>query len=164
MVSVGPAGEVRRLPWPQNHLFFPSSSAVCPRFAAPFLSVGFLVFRSHLSPSCRRLATMLPASFALKPDSSLLLGVEGLFHNIGAIGSTPPPPAEGSSLSRTSVLLRGMGEGMSSKFSVQATVKWYVHLSHFLIIANARGLQGCFEGTPLSWHDHGVLGGNNQKR
>ena len=122
-------------------LFF-SSSAVCPRLVAPFLSVDFLVFRSRLSPSRRRLATMLPASFASKPDSSPALGLEVLRPNITAIGSTPPPRLVGSSLVRVSVLAQRMGEGLSSEFAGQASGKWYVRLSRFLIVANARGLGG----------------------
>ena len=79
--------------------------------AAPFLSVNFLVFRYRIYPSRRRLSAMLPSSFALKPNLPLMSGLEGLCRNIAAIGSTPLPPAAGSSLRRTSVLAQGMGGG-----------------------------------------------------
>ena len=142
--------------------FFPSSSAVCPCLAAPLLSVDFLVFRSRLSPSRRRLATMMPASFALKPDSSTPSGLEGLCRNITPNGSTPPSPAAGSSLGRASVLAQGMGEGLSSKFAGQARGKWDVFLSRLLTFANARGLR-FFWGGATATERPGVLGGNDQK-
>ena len=113
MVSVGPSGELLRLLWPRNQPFlFFSFSAVCPRLATPFLSVGFLVFRFRLPPYRRRLATMLPASFLPKPDSSPALVLEVLRRNLAAIGSTLPPPAAVSSHGRASVLAQGMGEGL----------------------------------------------------
>ena len=132
-------------------LFF-SSSAVCPRLAASFLSVNFLVFRSCLSPLCRHLSTMLPASFASNPDLSPPSGLEGLRRNIAAIGSTLPPPAAGSSLGHASVLAQGMGEGLSSKFDGQASGKWVFCLSHLLIVANTPGLRGGVGGH----HCHGT--------
>ena len=125
---------------------FFSSSSVCTRLAAPFLSVDFLVFRSQLSPSCRRLATILNTSFSSKTDSYPPSGLEGLCHNIAAIGSTPPPPTAGSSLGRALVLSQGMGEGLSSKFSGQASGKRSVCFSRLRIVANNRGLQGGFGG------------------
>ena len=120
--------------------------------AAPFLSSDFLVLRSRLSPSRRRLTTMLPASFASKPNSSPASGMEGLRRKIAAIGSTPPPPVVGSSLWHASVLSQGMGEGLSLTLSGQASGKWYVSLSRLLRIANTRGLLGGFGGTSLPWH------------
>ena len=128
-------------------------SAVCPHWAAPFLSVNFLVFRFRHSPSCCCIATMLTASFYLKPDLSPLSWLEGLHHNIAAIGSTPPPPTMVSSLRRVHVLAQGMGEGLSLKLSGQASGKWYVRLSRFLVVANARGLRG---GKLGGRHCHGT--------
>ena len=142
MVSVGPVGKVQRLMWPQNHPFVSSSSAACPRLAAPFLSFDFLVLCSRLWTSCLRLAIMLPTSFASKPNSSPQLGMEVLRLNTAAIRSTLPSPEEGSSLGRASVLVLGMGEVLSLKFCGKSSGKWYVHFSCLLIVANARGLQG----------------------
>ena len=51
----------------------------------------------------------------------LSLGLEGLRHNIAVIGATPQPPAASSSLGRASALAQGMGEGLLSKLSVQAS-------------------------------------------
>ena len=95
---------------------------------------------------------MLPESFALKTDSPQALGLDVLRRNIAAIGLTSPPPAAGSSLGSASVLAQGMGEGLWSKLSGQASGKWYVCLSHFLIVVNARGLRGVLGGAPLPWH------------
>ena len=134
--------------------FFPSSSAVCSRLAAPLLSVDFLVFRSCLSPSHRHLDTMLRTYLASKPGSSPMLGLEGLLCNIAAIGSIPPPPAMVFSLGRASVLSHVMGKGLLSKFSGQASFKCSVRLSRFLNFANTRGLRGGVGGTPLPWHAH----------
>ena len=136
-------------------------SAVCPRLAVPFLSVDLLFFRSCLSPYHRRLATILPASFASKPDSSPASGLKGLHQNIVSIGSTPPPPAAGFSLGRVSVLAQGMGDGLSSTFSSQARGKWSVHLLRLMIVENYRWLQGGFGGTPLPWQNLGILVGND---
>ena len=135
----------------KSTLFF-SSSAVCPRLAAPLLSVDFLVFLSHLFPSCRRPATMLPASFASNFDLSTPLGMEGLRRNIAAIRSTPPPPAVGYSLGYASVLVQGMGEGLSSKYAGQARDKWFVILLCLLIVANDHRLLGGVGGMPLPYH------------
>ena len=118
----------------------------------PFLSVDFPVFRSRLSPSRRHPTTMLPASFAPNTESSLASGMEGLRHNFATIRSTPPPPSAGSSLGRASVLVQDMGEGLSLKFTGQASDKWSVCLSRLLVFFNARGLQGGFGGTPLPWY------------
>ena len=132
---------------PKSPLFcFSSSSTVCLLLGAPFFSINFLVFRSRLSPSCRHIANMLPASFALNPDSSPALGLEVLHCNIAVIRSTPPPPAAVSSLRRASILAQGMGEGLLSKFSVQASGKWSVHLSRFLIVGNTCMLRGDLGG------------------
>ena len=108
----------------------------------PFLSVDFPVFRSRLSPSRRHPTTMLPASFAPNTESSLASGMEGLRHNFATIRSTPPPPSAGSSLGRASVLVQDMGEGLSLKFTGQASDKWSVCLSSFLIVDNACELRG----------------------
>ena len=137
---------------------FLSSSAVFPHLGAPFLSLDFLVFLSRLSPHRHRLTTMLPASFSSKPHSSPTSGLQGLCRNITAIRLTPPPPAVGSFLGRASVLSRCMGEGLLSKFSGQASGKWSICLSRFLIVANAHGLRGVFGGTPLPWHAQIFLG------
>ena len=123
----------------KSHLFF-SSSDVYPRLYALLLSVDFLFLRSLLLPSRCRLVTMLPASFASKPDSSPVLGLEGLHHNIATIGLTLPPPSEGYFLSCTSILAQGMWEDLPSKFSGQASGKWSVRLLCLLIFANDRGL------------------------
>ena len=125
---------------------FFSLSAVYPRFAT-LLSVEFLFFRSRLLHYCRRLSTMMPASFASKPDLSLPSGLEGLRRNIAAIGSTPPPPAAGSSLGRASVLSQCVVEGLSSNFSGQSSGKWSVLLSHFMTVTNACGLRFWGAGT-----------------
>ena len=66
---------------------------------------------------------MFPDYFASPPDSSPSLGLEGLRYNLAATGSTPPPPAAGSSRERASTLGQGMGEGLTSKFSGQAIGK-----------------------------------------
>ena len=94
---------------------------------------------------------MLPSSFASNTDSFLASGLEGLCRNIGAIGSTLPPPAMGSSLGCLSYLAQGMMEGLYSKFSGQASGKWSIRLSRFLIVVNACGLWGV-GGEPLPWH------------
>ena len=127
LVSVRPAGEVRRLPHPHNQIFlFFSSSSVCPCMSTPFLSVDFLVFPFRLYPSSRCFTTMLPASFISIHDSSLASGLEGLRRNLADIGATLPPPAEGSSLGRASDLAKGTGEGLSSTFDGQASGERYV--------------------------------------
>ena len=100
---------------------------------------------------------MLPVFFVLKPGSSPLSGMEGLRRNIAAIGSTPLPPTVGSSLGRGSVLAQGMREGLLSNFASQASGKWVVSLSRYLIVANTRGLRFFGGGTPLPWHDQGYL-------
>ena len=164
MVSVGPTGEVRRLPWPRNQYFlFFFSSAACPRLVATFLSVDFLVFRSHLSSSRRCLSTMLPASFDSKPSSSPASGMEGLRRNITSIGSNPSPPEVGYSLRRASVLAQLMGEGLSLTFSGQASGKGSVCFSCLLIVANVRGLGGVWRGYTATARP-GVLGGNYRNR
>ena len=137
----------------KSPLFFFSSSAVCPRLATPLLSVNFLVFHYFLT-FLLCLATMLPASFASKPDSSPASGLEVLRRNIAAIDSTLTPPAAGSSLRRAYVLVQDMGEGMLSNLSGQASGKWSVCLSRLLIFANAHGLRG---GWGLGGHHcHGM--------
>ena len=82
----------------------------------------------------------MPAYFVLNTNSSPESGLEGLCCNLGAIGSTLPPPAAGSSPGRTPILAHGMGEGLLSKFAGQASGKWSVRLSRLLIVANARGI------------------------
>ena len=134
-----------------------SSSDVCPCLTAQFLSVDCLVFCYRLSPSCRRLSTIMPDSFASKTDLSPPPGMEGLCRNIAAIGSTPPPLEAGSSLGCASVLAQGMGEGLLSKFAVQTSGKWSICLSRLLIVENDRGLRGGFGGMPLPWHPQGSL-------
>ena len=142
MVSVGPAGNVQRLPWPHHQHFFFSSSIVCPCLPTSLLSVDFLVFHFRLSPSLRSLTTMLTACFALKLDSSLESRLEGLCRNIAAIRWTLPPPAAGYSLGRASALAQGVGEGLLPTFSGQASGEWSVHFFRLLIVVNARGLRG----------------------
>ena len=85
---------------------------------------------------------MLPAFFALNPNSSLALGLEGLRCNLAAIGSTPPRHAAVSSIGSASVLAQGMEEGLSSKSAGQASGKWSVCLLHLLIVGNICELQG----------------------
>ena len=97
---------------------------------------------------------MLPASFASKPDSSPTSGLEDLLRNIAAIRFIPPPPTAESSLGRAYLLAQVMGEGLSSKFSVQESGEWFVCLSRLLIVSNARGLRWGLGGTPLPWHAH----------
>ena len=139
--------------WPKYQPFlFLSLSAVCPRLDAPLLSVNFLVFCYRLLPSRRCPATMLPASFDSNPESSPALGLECICRNITAIGTNPPLPALGSSVRRTSILVHGMGEGLSLKFSSQESGKWYVRLSSLLIVANARELRFVLGGH----HCHGT--------
>ena len=89
---------------------------------------------------------------------------EGLRRNIAARGSTPPPPAVGSSLGRVSVLAQGMGEGPSSKFTGQASGKWSVILLRFLIVANTRGLRFFFGGGGTAMLRTYSLGSNDRKR
>ena len=154
MVSVGPAGEVRRLLWPRNLIFF--LLLVC---CLPSLCCGILVSRlpcipiPHFAflPSPRHHSACL---LCFKADSYPASWLEGLRRNLVAIGSTLPPPAAGSSLGGASVLAQSMGEGLSWTFAGQASGKWSVCLSRFLIFENARGLQGGglggrhFHGTP----------------
>ena len=102
---------------------------------------------------------MLPAYFASNTESSPASGLEGLRHNIAAIGSTPPPPEAGSSLGRASVLAQGMGEGLLSKFFGQASGKWSVRLLHLLIVASDCGLR-FFGEDATAMARPGVLGGN----
>ena len=100
---------------------------------------------------------MLPASFASNTDSSPALGLEGLCRNLVTIGLKPPPPSAGSLIGRPSVLVQGMGEGLSSKFAGKASGKWSVSLSRVLIFANTCELWGGFGGNPLPWHAQGSL-------
>ena len=109
---------------------------------------------------------MLPVSFSSKSNSSPLSGMEGLRRNIAAIGSTQPPPAAGSSLGCASILEQVTGEGLLSKLSGQASVKWSIRFSRLLIVTNARGLRGGGGGggdaTAMARPE--VPGGNDQKR
>ena len=92
LVSIGRAGEVRCLPQPCIKLFV----VLSPRWLSALTWLGhyfqstFLYFRFRLLPFCRCLTTMLPASLASNPNSSLALEMEGLCRNILAIRVTLP--------------------------------------------------------------------------
>ena len=115
MVCVIPVGKVRRLPHSRNQLFYFSPHPLFfPCFAVPLLSFD-LAFFSFSSQTSRLLfAIMLPGSFASLPDSYPLLVLEGLCRKHVAISATPSPPAAGYSLRRTSALVQGMQEVLST--------------------------------------------------
>ena len=169
--SVGPMSRVRLLMRPCNQpfCFYPRllSALTWSHHSCNLTSLSY-ASTSRLPPSCHCLATMLPSSFALEPDSYTALGMEGLRLNLAAIKSTPPPPAARSPLGRAPALAQGMGEGLLSMLSGQASGEWSFCLSRFLIVVNARGLRGGRGG--WDWGDATAmahpyfLGSNNRKR
>ena len=142
MVSVGTAGEVRRLPWPQD-------------FPPFFLLVRYLSLLGRAVIVSRLPYLPLPP-FAFPPsprhhDACLLCYEDRLISLVRYEGSPPqyrgyrvnPAASCGGILPRARICLgKGQGEGLLSNFSGKSSGKWSVNLSRLLIVANARGLRG----------------------
>ena len=121
-------------------IFFVFLCVCLSALAWPRHSCHLSFLSSALQTSRCRFATMLPDSFASLSDLSPLLVLEGLHHNLTAIRTTPPPPAESSSHGRASAWAQDMVEVLLLKFLGQSSGKLICFYCCILLV----GTTGCW--------------------